>query len=237
MPATPTVVCTLRIDLITPATSGNGCIDKFKVWVDMAVSTPVPLSYVVLTCPITPVVEVPYFNSRGGYFPLPHLAPVIATLGPSFVAFDQVSNSGYAESAQYPAAHPIFEMWFHRDGVTDMTSPAFAALYPDVAGQEGIYHFTQATGYSFSLTSTYPNGNKDAFAQPVYATTTSNTMTLAVVDCETPVPPDPGNTCPCDWTLSESTCGTWLAPSIPGTEPEHWDDNPEIWAFTRTGEF
>lgn len=242
MPATPPVVCTLRIDLIAAASTSNGCIDKLKVWVDMAISTPISLSYVVIECPVALTTEVPYYNSRLGYFPLSHPGypdNAIGILRPSFIAFDQVSNSGYAESAQYPAAHPTFEMWFHRDATTDISSGAFAALYPDTSGQEGIYHFSQADGYSFTLTSVYPNGNKNGLGQTLYDTVTSNTITLSSVDCSSGGGGGggDGDECPCDWTAVSTDCAVWVGQSAPTGEVVHWEDGQELFPFTPRGVF
>lgn len=180
----PDVTCALTLEQTEFASTDNGCIDKFRVRVDLTIPTPFPTSFFAAFCPVAPVIPAtPYYDAAVGYnatpptvFPLDKLANFYPTINGLLV---QSSRSGYATINGFSGGD-VFEAWFHRD-LPNMNTPAFAALYPTNPAGLHIYHYSQAA-YTVQFKSTYQEG-LGAFSVPILNTVYSNSIALAPVSC------------------------------------------------------
>lgn len=198
---------TLRLDVLESASSENGCIDKFAVFVTMTIPAPFNISFFLARAPVAIVPVRPFYTADNDYdatppdeWPLDALALFHANINESFV---QSSRSGYA-THNGMADGRVVEFWFHRANGTDISTSEFALdNFPDPPGKF-IYHYGQLPGHGFLFRSYYQNG-LDAFSQPLYGLAQTDSATLSIVGCSSggggdPDPdPDPED-CACEWT-------------------------------------
>ena len=215
--------CSLRLDQTQVAASDNGCIDKFKLWMDIVI--PAGLSTFVHVSNIGAAqipLDTPMFQNIGGYVAT-HDSPFFS-LQNQCVAF--VSQQGTPTQIDWhaygllrfgvPATDYPVEFWIHRTTGVDIASAAFEALYYDPSATTVIYHFALPAGTEFKFRSTYFQG-VDLFFNPISSTAESNIITLASASCSSGGSGGGGggdeDACPCEWTAGGLPTTTWAAGS------------------------
>lgn len=197
--ASPTVASITAV-LYETASEPNGCIDKFRLYVNLlSTATSVkPGGVVYLTpCPTSVYSQGDFDNSGDGYVASGSVVCVSAfgsyigdfnvenTLGGFYISDDGYVSIGGAESV-----NPIVEVWFHRT-LPDISSPAFASEFPDNGADTNthIYHYSQAQGFVASLNYRYRYWD---FGTGSYVyNITSTTIELLSYYCGDPSPSDP----------------------------------------------
>lgn len=175
----------LRLDTLESASAENGCIDKFACFVTMTIPEPFNISFFPARAPVAIIPVRPFYTADNDYqatppdeWPLDAIALFHANINESFV---QSSRSGYATEDGLASGARV-ELWFHRSGGVDISTPEFSEEFsPDPTGKY-IYHYSQTPGFSFKLRSYYQNGI-DLASQPTYGLAETDTETLVSVAC------------------------------------------------------